>query len=388
MDWVDIARRWVPRKMRFALQRFISLREVKLRWRERNNPLAHILSGDDNQAGSPVRFGIVRNAAHSHSHFVGACQELGVPFRVLDLYRSDWLELVKASDCQILLAWPDGFLDSWNAMIKDRVEVLERDLGLVSIPSSRELWLYEDKRRTAYWLAANEFPHPRTWIFYDREEADRFVGSCDLPIVFKTSFGAGACGVMIVRSRRKLRGLVRRAFTKGISPGGTDYRDRQWGNILLQEYLPDVREWRMVRIGDAFFGHPKGRVGDFHSGSGKVLWGEPGSQHMDLLFEITERGQFRSMCVDVFETLDGRLLVNELQAVFGASYSVDQLRVNGVAGRFVREHGRWVFEAGDFARNACANERVRDALKRVMQDVTSAEAERDTAGTAASPESR
>ncbi len=67
------------------------------------------------------------------------------------------------------------------------------------------------------------------------------------------------------------------------------------------------------------------------------------------------------MDVDVFETTDGRLLVNELQAVFGASHSVDQMRKDGIAGRFVQKAGgsEWIFEPGDFARNACANERIR-----------------------------
>ena len=66
------------------------------------------------------------------------------------------------------------------------------------------------------------------------------------------------------------------------------------------------------------------------------------------------------MDIDVFETEDGELLVNELQTVFGASFSVDQLRIEGKPGRFVREDsGQWKFEEGDFARNACANERIR-----------------------------
>lgn len=238
--------------------------------------------------------------------------------------------------------------------------------------------MHEDKRRTAYWLAAHGFPHPRTWIFYDRDEANTFCETCELPVVFKTSFGAAASGVRIVRSRRQLRALLARCFGRGVAPGGSDWRDRQWGSILLQAFLADVREWRMVRIGDSFFGHPKGKVGDFHSGSGAVLWDVPEERHLQLLLEVTERGGFRSMNVDVFETRDGRLLVNELQAVFGASYAVHQLRVGGQPGRFVRSAGEWRFEAGDFARNACANERIRDALARGLRRRTRAA---DAAGT-------
>jgi len=48
--------------------------------------------------------------------------------------------------------------------------------------------------------------------------------------------------------------------------------------------------------------------------------------------------------------------------------AVDQLRVNGQPGRFVRRaSGQWEFEPGDFARTACANERIRDALVRGLR---------------------
>ena len=369
MSWVDIVRRWLPRPARYTLQRFVSLSDVKLRAWARANPLARVTAGDDNRSGSAVRFGIVRNASLYHTYFIRACQEMGVPFRVLDLARSDWLEQVAGSGCDTLLVWPDAFLSIWNRMIKERVHILEMEWGYPVVPAGSELWMYEDKRRMAYWLQAHHVPHPRTWVFYDRSEAESFAADCALPVVFKTAFGAAATGVRIVRSRSQLRSLVRRSFRGGMVPWGGDRRDRDWGSVLLQEYLPEVKEWRMVRIGDSYFGHPKGRVGEFHSGSGVALWDVPSDRHLDLLHEVTGKGGFRSMDVDMFETPDGRLLVNELQTVFGASVSVDQLQVNGQPGRFARREGtpRWVFEPGDFARNACANERVRDALARGLR---------------------
>ena len=365
MSWVDLVRRWVPAPVRYAVQRVVPATELKLRHRRRTNPLAGVEASDDNPAGSPIRFGIIRNASQYHAHYVRACLDLGVPFRVLDLSQSDWLTAVERSGCDVLLVWPDAFLSIWGRMVKDRVEVLERHLGYPVFPSSAEIWMYEDKSRTAYWLQAHGIPHPTTWVLYDRAEAERRAATCDLPVVVKTSFGAASAGVRIVRSRRRLRRMVDRAFTRGYFPSGGDPRDRQWGSILLQEYLPDIREWRMVRIGDSYFGHPKGRVGDYHSGSGLVEWGAPQPRHLDLLHEVTTCGRFRSMDVDVFETSDGTLLVNELQAVFGASFSVDQLKVGGTAGRFIRlGRGSWRFEPGDFARNACADERIRDVLAR------------------------
>jgi glutathione synthase/RimK-type ligase-like ATP-grasp enzyme len=363
-DWVDLARRYVPPWIRRGLQRVVGLQGVKRRYRERQNPLARVLAGDENRSGSPIRFGIVRNSAQYHKHFVQACIEESVPFRVLDLYREDWLQKVRDAGCQVLLVWPDATRTDLAAMVKDRISILS-SLGLPSVPSGREIWMYEDKRRTAYWLEAKQLPHPRTWIFYEREEAERFASACQLPIVFKLPFSAAGTGVRILRSRFALKAVVRKALGRGFVAAGYDRRDRQWGSVLLQEYLPEAREWRLVRIGASYFGHPKGRRGDLHSGSGRVEWTPPEVRHLDLLHSVTEAGGFRYMDVDVLETPDGRLYVNELQAVFGASTSVDQLRRDGVPGRMLRvSDGRWEFEAGDYARNACANARIRDVLDR------------------------
>lgn len=363
-DWVDQVRRWVPRPVRYGIQRFVSLGELKQRWRAGRDPLAGVTGSDVNTAGCPVRIGILRNRAQYHTAYVRACQEMGLPFRVLDLGGCDWLAELRDAGCALFLAWPDATQTPWAKLYKDRCDVIERELGLPVAPTSRERWLYEDKFRLCDWLAAHDLPHPRTWVFTTREEAETFASACELPIVFKTGFGGAAAGVRILRSRRDLRAVVRRAFGRGHVAAGHDCRDREWGRLLLQEYLPEVREWRMVRIGDSYFGHPKGRLGDFYSGSGKVEWDAPDARLLDLLHRVTEQGRFRGMDVDVFETRDGRLLVNELQTVFGASTSVDQMRLDGIPGRMVRmETGAWQFEPGDFARNACANTRILDALK-------------------------
>ncbi len=362
--WLEAARRWVPRKVRHGVQRVVPLTQVKLRHAERSNPFADVVSSDEDTYGAGVVFGIVRNVAQYHRHYVAACLEMGVPFRVLDLSGPDWVQRVRGSGCGVFLVWPDAHLASWNMMIKDRVEVMEHELGLPVFPPAREIWLYEDKRRMAYWLEAHKIPHPKTWVFYDRASCEAFVRSCVLPIVFKTAFGAAATGVRIFRDRGKLLRWVRKAFGRGIAPGGYDCRERERGSVLLQEYLADVKEWRLVRIGNSFFGHMKGSRSGFHSGSGVVGWAVPEERHLAFLESVTEVAGFRSMDVDVFETPEGSLLVNELQTVFGASHSVDQLRLNGRPGRFVRgDDGSWRFEEGDFARNHCANERIRYVLE-------------------------
>jgi hypothetical protein len=364
VDWVDVVRRWVPRRLRYAIQRVVSLGAVKQHYYMRRDPLASVTGSDDDAYGSPVRVGIIRNRAQLHSRFVQACLELGVPFRVIDLAAPEWLDAVRRSGCELFLVWPEVTTTPLAKLIKDRCDLLEQQMGKAVTPSLRERWMYEDKIRLYDWLRVHELPHPRTWLFFDRDDARTFAERCDLPIVFKTSFGAAASGVRTIATRRVLRRAVDRAFGAGHTPAGFDKRDKQWGSLILQEHLTVRKEWRLVRVGDAYFGHPKGRLGAFHSGSGRVEWDVPEPRHLDLLHAVTELGGFRGMDVDVFETDDGRLLINELQTVFGARTSVDQLRVDGVAGRMTRDADGWTFEPGDFARNACANARVIDALER------------------------
>jgi hypothetical protein len=322
-----------------------------------------------NAPESIYTLGIIKEFHHYHKNYIHACRELGLSYKLIDISGSDWIDVVEKSGCDAFLVHPPASLTIWKEMFDERIKVLESDLEKIVYPTYKEIWLYECKRRVRDWLLVKKIPHPKTWIFYNLDEALEFINNSNLPIVFKTNTGASASGVFILRSRAQAQRLIRLAFSKGIIPRRRNPNDRQWGSVILQEYLPEVKEWRMVRIGNSFFGHPKGRLGDFHSGSGVVDWDVPSIDLLNLLRDVTDKGGFTSMNVDVFETADGRLLVNELQTVFGAGYSVDQLRVDGKPGRFVTNNQEWIFEPGDFARNACANARVEYLLSILDADI-------------------
>jgi hypothetical protein len=309
---------------------------------------------------SDYRLGIFEDRFHHHKHYIQACREMGVSYQLIDIFAPNWLDEVRSLQCDGFLVWPSAELSIWKDMYDERVRILERDLGMLVYPTAQEVWLYESKRRVNYWLQAHNIPHPRTWIFYDRAEALRFSDKADLPLVMKTNTGACASGVFILHDRTQLKKMVRKAFRRGVAAHRHDPRDRHWGYVYLQQYIPDVNEWRLVRIGNSYFGHRKGQHKGLHSGSGRVEWSVPERRHLDFLREVTETGGFTSMDVDVFETPEGTLLVNELQTVFGASVSIDQLRINNQPGRFVYSltADSWEFEPGDYARNACANARV------------------------------
>jgi hypothetical protein len=363
-----IGSKLLPEGVRMWLRGSFSLSEVDRLRRAQRDPLAH-QPCEHFAEGSPVKLGILKEYYSYHKDYVYACRELGISYRLIDLSADDWISRIEADGCDAYLAWPSPLPRAWKSMFDDRLRILSEELGRIVYPSVKECWLYESKLRTRDWLEAHRLPHPRTWVFHDRDEAIRFARAVALPIVFKTNIGASASGVRILRDRRRLIATIWRAFDKGIAPRGQGPVERQAGVVYLQEYLPNVKEWRMVRIGSSFFGYRKERGdGEFHSASHNWCWLDPPRPLLDLLRRVTETGQFTSMSVDVFETTDGSLLVNELHTVFGATTPVDQLRVNGKPGRYLYREttDEWVFEEGDFSRNACSNLRLSYLLGTIL----------------------
>ena len=310
-----------------------------------------------------TRLGIIKSPTYWHQYYMAACRDLGVPYCSIDLERDDWLQDVRASGCEAFLVWPSAFLSVWKQMYDERLAVLARQLGKLVYPDVDAMWIYESKRRMHYWLAAEGFPHPRTWIFYNREEALAFAETSELPIVTKTDLGAVASGVRIIRSREEVIRTVRQAFGSGILRRGADRRDREWSNVLFQRFIPQASEWRIIRIGTSYFGYEKIRVGDFHSGTEQWRYVRPPDNLLDMTRELTDRGQFTSMSVDVLVDGEGRPYVNELQGVFGMLKDYACM-VDGKIGRMLYDsEGRvWQFEEGDFCRNRMCNLRVQVVL--------------------------
>jgi glutathione synthase/RimK-type ligase-like ATP-grasp enzyme len=332
--------------------------------------------------GTPCRtsvaLGIIKDSMLGHARYEIACLELGVPYRLIDIAAPDWIQQVQESGCSGFIVRPSPVSLTAKRLFDDRLKVLAEDLGKVVFPSFKSLWLYESKIRIADWLSAHAVPHPRTWIFWDRDEAMGFAQTAELPMLFKTDLGAAARGVELVRSRRQARRLVATCFGKGYRGQERAPQDREWGWVLFQQYIPDAKEWRMVRVGDSYFGHRKLKSGDFHSGSQLVAWDRPPDALLDLTRDITELGGFLSMDIDVLEDASGRYYVNEMHAMFGQKHE-HQMIIDGRPGRFVRdvENGKWCFEEGSFCRNKCYNLRVQTLLALVAQRESGAQPEGD-----------
>ena len=309
-----------------------------------------------------IKLGILKDYSDKHQLYVDACKDLQVDYEVIDFLSPDWIQLIGKSRCDGFLCHPQDNIQEQKSMYDERLYFLNKELGKPIYPSYESLYIYENKRNMAYWLEINGFPFPETHIFSRKKDALNYIDTAEFPIVFKTNIGAGGSGVDIIKSKTKAKRIAHRIFGR-LHPAITFGRVRfsrkfhgiplplfgrvQKHYMIVQKFYKIKWEWRIIKIGNTYSGHQKLLKGQFASGSDKVGWVKPPEELLFMAKDVCIKGSFDSMAVDIFETIDGTFLVNELQALFG-SYGPYQMKINGIPGRYVFENEKFSFEEGEF----------------------------------------
>ena len=331
-----------------------------------------------------VKLGIFNEFMGLENNYINACEELDIEYEVIDIISSDWIENIRKSNCDGYLARPSYKKDAWKRMYDERLYYIQYITDKPVYPVYKDIFLHESKKNMAYWLQTHDLPHPKTWVFYNKDEAMDFIeNKACFPLVFKPNIGSYSMGVKYISRKHQAKRLINKVFTKygfynsgyakwqktkfGLSVPLMD--DKQSNYITFQEMIDVKHEWRMIKIGKSYFGHQKMKKGKFHSGSGKVGWVAPPEQLLQMTQHICSQGNFSSMNIDIFEDLHGDYYVNELQPFFGA-YNDSQMYIDGKPGRYLSENGSWVFEEGYFCQNACCNLRVLDFVEQLEESLS------------------
>lgn len=322
---------------------------------------------------------------HIVEQAVASCNSLGVDYKVVDVFSANWIDNVKAADdC-------DGFFCPSNCISQELKTIQDERYYFVSqvmhrpiYPDFTGLYIHESKRNMAAWLEINDYPHAKTRVFTDRKEALDYLDNCQYPIVTKANVGAGASKVVVVKSMAKAKRMAKKCLNDGklrfLKTGLTyrrkslawymptlwDLRYRQKDYFIVQDFVKDVQhEWRILKVGDSYFGHQKLLKDGFASGSGMVGWVDPPRELLEMVHEICEKGGFPCMDIDIFETKDGKYSINEMQAFFG-SYLDYQMSIDGHHGRYVYKDGDFVFEEGDFNVFGSTKLKIEDFVKTIQ----------------------
>ncbi len=310
-----------------------------------------------------LKLGILKSFCHEYKYYVKSCEELNIDYEIIDIIATNWIQQIESSNCAGFLCRPPSKYQERKSMFDERLSILSNEMGKEIYPSYNELFIYENKRMMHYWLRVNNLPHADTFVFYRKKDYYDFLKIYNnFPIIYKSNIGAKSTGVKILKNEREARRVGRKIFgifgspslTKGYTPvkSGkiipiTAVGALEKHVLLVQKFEKIKWEWRIVKIGESYFGHKKLLKGDFASGGHLKGWGKPPEDLLYLIKDICERGSFNSMAVDIFETEDGRFLVNELQSIFGQPTN-DLMQIDNKAGRFIFENSRFVFEEGNF----------------------------------------
>ncbi|SFU51581.1 RimK-like ATP-grasp domain-containing protein [Nitrosomonas eutropha] len=196
-----------------------------------------------------------------------------------------------------------------------------------TFPNHNTIWHFDDKVAQSYLLQLADIPTPKTWVFWSKSQADKFINLADYPLVLKLSSGVISKNVELVHNRCEASHHAHALFGSGmyaLPPANLPFRwfarraseairvflsrktDEEFhkGYLLLQEFLPENDfDIRVTIIGNRAFAFRRyNRPGDFRaSGSGRIDWNpaQIPSDSLLLAFQTAKILQTQSLAVDI-----------------------------------------------------------------------------------------
>ncbi len=295
-------------------------------------------------------------------NYILACKKLNIEYKLINILNNDWISKIKQSKCDGFLVWMPSDIQEEKTIYDEKIYFIAKILNKHIYPSYEELYIYENKRMMAYFLEVFNFPMPKTDIFYNRKDALHYINTTPLPLVFKANIGWGSMNVDIVRNKffakyiiLRIFGLIHPLLTFGYVTWTRRYKNIplpllgkiQKHYLLVQEYSEIKWEWRIIKIGNSYFGHQKLLNGEFASGSDLVGWVKPPIELLKMVKNIAQKGGFYSIAVDIFETEENKYLINEIQSLFG-SFKSSQMYIDNKPCRYIEKNNQFILEYGEF----------------------------------------
>jgi len=300
------------------------------------------------------------------------CKEHSIRYELVNCYQSNILQQLKSFDA---LLWHWHQHDAKAMLFARQLITSLHDRRIKVFPDLNTCWHFDDKVGQKYLLESIDAPLVPSYVFYDKDEALRWIKQADFPKVFKLRGGAGSKNVHLIRSRREAGVLCRQAFGRGLPAVAgylTDMRSRirktkssvqlwdklrrapftilniltlrrqmprQRGYFYLQEFLPDnAYDTRITVIGDRAFGFLRmNRPGDFRaSGSGTLVY-DPSQidpRCVQVAFQVADQLGSQSLAFDFLFDPQHEPVICEISYCYVAS------AVHACAGHWNRQ-GVW-----------------------------------------------
>lgn len=287
------------------------------------------------------------------------CRDKGIDFIEVDIFDNNIVGHLQQAGTKYLLVHLD-LLDHRTELISNSILLAIEKAGIHVFPDLNTYWHHDDKVAQKYMFEAQHIPHPNTWVFYNKDEAKRWLTTASFPLVFKLRGGSASANVVLLKDMLHAKRYVHKMFGKGIKPIPSifnDYRNRvkvhsrkrDWGNtlrrlprtiftimlvnsrmsrekgyFLVQEFIPgNPFDTRIVVIGDRAFAIRRiARHNDFRSsGSGDFDLSNENinREALALAFDTAKKLKIQSMACDVVFDRDKRPLILEVCYAFVSS---------------------------------------------------------------------
>lgn len=235
------------------------------------------------------------------------CKAKDIPFKIVNCYSTDIIN--DLADCDGLL-WHFSHAHPIDFQIAIKLIASLDHAGKKSFPNINACWHFDDKVAQKYLLEAISAPLIKSWVFYSKKDAFKWISETSFPKVFKLKGGAGSANVVLIQNMRFARKYVRKAFGKGfrqfdrinlfryslkqLISGKSNFKKvvlqflkiffksdyekvkgKESGYVYFQQFIPNNNfDIRIIVIGERAFGIKRMvRKNDFRaSGSGQILY--------------------------------------------------------------------------------------------------------------------
>ena len=284
-----------------------------------------------------MKIAIHDNPGSFSDRWITYCLENKIDFKKVNCYDTDIIN--QLDDC-------DGLMWNWSQIdykatlcARQLIESLEQK-GIKVFPDTNTSWYFDDKVGQKYLLESIGAPLVKSYVFYSAQEALGWIEKTSFPKVFKLRGGAGSINVRLIKTKKKARRIVKKAFHNGFQPFNrlSKLKDRFWvlhrdknlasvkkviggigrlfipteidrfshyqkGYVYFQDFIPhNSYDTRLVIIGNRCFGCRRYcRKNDFRaSGSGLCEYEPALFDKKSILsaFETAEKLETQSVAFD------------------------------------------------------------------------------------------
>lgn len=179
-----------------------------------------------------MKIAIHKSNSGFHPRWVKYCIEKGIPHKIVDCYDNNIIK--ELEDCGALM-WHFNQGNPKDVIVSKQILFALEHTGLKVFPDFYTSWHFDDKVAQKYLFERIGLPFVSSYVFFDKNEALKWVAETTFPKVFKLRGGAGSSNVKLAKNQTQAQNLIKKAFSRGFS----NY-DR-WGNIR--------ERWRKWRLG-------------------------------------------------------------------------------------------------------------------------------------------